>query len=710
MADRYWVGGTGTWDNSSTDHWSTSSGGSNGASVPGSSDNVIFDSSSGAGTVTISYSGLIDIGSLDIQSGSTLAFSTPSAEQMEISGNILIRSSSVSLQNIQCIISTGYTDQIDIQYEFFDEIRFGDAVASFSTFSGTITPSSTYINSGNTDIQFADFSTLNFDNDTIIFSGITFDVVGVGTPSGTRRVTFANNCIVTGDVLYFPATSASGRGNFTVTVNDSTISGDEILNSGSIDVQSNCTFQPVSAFYSPTANNLIVDGISSHLRLMSGGTTVNDSIVLKGASATDRLLVSTVFPAMTQSIWQSSAGIIESDGSGMLTVDTANSTFEDIDFWGRYDGDSTGSATLTGTNIGVAQKSQYVTGETPRTLYYLGGSWDSSASWSLSSGGTSGENPPLPQDTAIVESNTALSFTKERMLPDISSGLGNSVTVNSTASVYFNGLTNDTYIIANSSIPYFFLYRKKGKIDVDDGATIIFSGYETTTHYDTTIVTNIKDNVGGTAPQIYIQKFGSGTISFNSSPGALTNQATNVYLTSDIYANLTDLKFYGNSAYTLEVVDYYDSSFTTSTIVSSLTGTITSATSSDVNAKFEVSGSPMLSSMSLDIQQNDVVISGSPTFNSVTRSSNSDEATITISGTLSTSSWDAEGLSRAVPLNIEGNVTYTGIGTLELSNLSVENSTASPSDTWYAIDSEDVGGNSGWIFTTTGNGLFWSNF
>lgn len=53
MASRYWVGGTGTWDGSATTHWSATSGGSAGASVPTGSDAVIFDASSGGGTVTV---------------------------------------------------------------------------------------------------------------------------------------------------------------------------------------------------------------------------------------------------------------------------------------------------------------------------------------------------------------------------------------------------------------------------------------------------------------------------------------------------------------------------------------------------------------------------------------------------------------------------------------------------------------------------------
>jgi len=77
MANRYWVGGTGTWDASATTHWSASSGGASGASVPTTSDSVFFDQATtytvtlvagntldctvSAGTVTFSGTGLINI-------------------------------------------------------------------------------------------------------------------------------------------------------------------------------------------------------------------------------------------------------------------------------------------------------------------------------------------------------------------------------------------------------------------------------------------------------------------------------------------------------------------------------------------------------------------------------------------------------------------------------------------------------------------------
>jgi len=58
MATFYWVGGSGTWDGSSTTNWSLTSGGAGGAGVPNSAtDDVIFNSaSSGASyVVTVGY-------------------------------------------------------------------------------------------------------------------------------------------------------------------------------------------------------------------------------------------------------------------------------------------------------------------------------------------------------------------------------------------------------------------------------------------------------------------------------------------------------------------------------------------------------------------------------------------------------------------------------------------------------------------------------
>ena len=58
MAARFWVGGTGTWDAADTDHWSATSGGAGGQSVPVAADTVTLDASSGGGTVTVNHATL----------------------------------------------------------------------------------------------------------------------------------------------------------------------------------------------------------------------------------------------------------------------------------------------------------------------------------------------------------------------------------------------------------------------------------------------------------------------------------------------------------------------------------------------------------------------------------------------------------------------------------------------------------------------------
>lgn len=56
MANRYWVGGSGTWNAVNTANWSATSGGAGGASVPTAADTAYLDANSGAAVVTLGYS------------------------------------------------------------------------------------------------------------------------------------------------------------------------------------------------------------------------------------------------------------------------------------------------------------------------------------------------------------------------------------------------------------------------------------------------------------------------------------------------------------------------------------------------------------------------------------------------------------------------------------------------------------------------------
>lgn len=78
MAARFWVGGTGTWDSTTTANWSATSGGAGGASVPGAADDVTIDTASI--TVTTNYnisviSVTIDASAATLSLGGTLTCS-----------------------------------------------------------------------------------------------------------------------------------------------------------------------------------------------------------------------------------------------------------------------------------------------------------------------------------------------------------------------------------------------------------------------------------------------------------------------------------------------------------------------------------------------------------------------------------------------------------------------------------------------------------
>jgi hypothetical protein len=94
MTSRFWVGGTGTWDNSTTTHWAATTGGAGGRTVPGNGDTVTFDASSGGGTVTVAAT---------INTGNTLVSITMTA----FAGTLNLRANNPSLTITQTFNATG---------------------------------------------------------------------------------------------------------------------------------------------------------------------------------------------------------------------------------------------------------------------------------------------------------------------------------------------------------------------------------------------------------------------------------------------------------------------------------------------------------------------------------------------------------------------------------------------------------------------------
>lgn len=89
MADRYWVGGSASWDATAGTKWALTSGGAGGQAVPTASDDVFIDSGSGAVTVTVAASSVCR--NLSFTSGAgAFAGTFTGTSALAISGNFTL--------------------------------------------------------------------------------------------------------------------------------------------------------------------------------------------------------------------------------------------------------------------------------------------------------------------------------------------------------------------------------------------------------------------------------------------------------------------------------------------------------------------------------------------------------------------------------------------------------------------------------------------
>jgi hypothetical protein len=212
MANRYWVGGSGTWDSSNTTNWSATSGGAGGASVPVAADIAFLDANSGAVTVTLGYdatvlrltcsgfTGTLDFSTFKVSivgngaavftaSNAMLALGSKRVE-LTYAGSTGTRSISTGIKNKTNAINFYVTAGTDI----VSSIGYADTL-NFTGFSGTLSQGARSIF-----------------GDLVISSGMTLDAgTGVqtfGTTSGTQQITTA------GKTFDFPLTFNGVGGTF----------------------------------------------------------------------------------------------------------------------------------------------------------------------------------------------------------------------------------------------------------------------------------------------------------------------------------------------------------------------------------------------------------------------------------------------------------------------------------------------------------------
>ena len=399
MADRYWVGGTGTWNTTSTTNWSTSSGGASGASVPTVADNVFFDQ---AGTYTVTMTGALACLDITVSAG-TVTFATGTSPTLDVRGSMSLLAGTVWS-------STGTTT--------FTSTSTGRTVTTNGvTLSGGVT-----FNGVGGGWTLGSALTLATGNLSLIITAGTFDTSSTGNypiicgqfrseGTSTRTINLNASTITFGNGVgggIFGMTSTgitfnAGTSTFTTNQSGNTLSLAGLTYYNFSFTNSAGSSQSITG--TNTFNNFAVTAPSS-----AGLTTINFA-----AQQTINGTLSTTATSGNRRVFFTTATY----GTSYDLVVNSAPSLTDADFRGLYVRGT--AAPISGTRIGNRGECRGITFDTPKTVYWNlapGGGWTSNA-WATSPGGAVNTiNFPLPQDTAIIN-NTGLSLSNSISLSSL---------------------------------------------------------------------------------------------------------------------------------------------------------------------------------------------------------------------------------------------------------------------------------------------------
>lgn len=384
MAARYWVGGSGTWDATTTTNWSATDGGAGGASAPTSADNVIFNLNSAAAGYTVTMTAAAVCADWTVTSNATVvptfagaagtcygSFSMPATNRVWTATGTLTFAATATGKTITSgglSYTCGFTfNRVGGGWTQSDNLTLGSTTltltaGSYSTGNFSITASTINASSATTSSLSLGSSTITLSNSLKLSgSGLTLNS---GTSNITMNGTFGS-LAVTGRTLY----------NVSYTGNPLTFS----------------SFAIAGAIF----NNLTISGTTSatstvYFGPMDGDITVNGTFTATGSNGYNRYL------------------ILSNSATTQRTI-TANAvSLTDVDFQGIV---GAGAASWTGTRLGNVTNNSGITFPSPKTVYWnlaAGGAYSGATGWAATSGGSpDNANYPLPQDTAVIE-NTGL--------------------------------------------------------------------------------------------------------------------------------------------------------------------------------------------------------------------------------------------------------------------------------------------------------------
>ena len=535
--DLYWVGGTGDWDD--PDHWSYSSGGTNGACLPTVQDNVFFDANSftdagqtvtligdgndNANCLNMDWTGVLNnptlagastinlrvYGSLAFDAGMTVTYTGITYFNSTAAGNTVTSAGHAFGNNVIFYGSGGVWTLQDALNIPDDILYLVDGTLTTNDHDVTTYRfSSNYTNTRVLNLGSSTFSITAGISDAFNFNGTNMIV---NPESSLLKFTASGggmNFASTGgldfyDVLYESTGGTSyyrnGGGTFHNIIFNS-VSGR--LNSGS--TGNKVIFNQAGVIYGGTCNidtvefkgdanidtgghtfgwvwmddNGNIDGSNTFndlLELTEGFTYIFDAAATQTFNG-DLVAVGTCFfPINIQSSSSTQANF--SKASGSITLTRVNLT----------DMNATGGAIFTanasfdlGNNTGWT-----INAPTSQDLYWVGGTgnWDDPDHWSYSSGGTNGACLPTVQDNVFFDAN---SFTDAgQTVTLIGDGNDNA----NCLSMDWTGVLNNPTLAGASTINL----RIYGSLTFDAGMTVTYTGE---TYFHSTTAGNTVTSAG----------------------------------------------------------------------------------------------------------------------------------------------------------------------------------------------------------------------
>jgi hypothetical protein len=378
MADRYWVGGTASWDGTAGTKWATTSGGTGGASVPTSVDDVFFDASStGTCTIATGNTGAKSINCTGFTGTITGTVAITVAGSITlVAGQTYTHTGTVTLTGTGTLTTAGKTFSAVTVDGSGITVTLGDAL-NVSTRSITITQGTFTTSGSNYSVTAGTLNSNNSNVRTLTLNGSTITLL-----SG-----FSNT-------LNFATTT-----NFTFNANTSTINCSDfnvIFSGGGL------TFNNVSFTNAPNSSH-VLSGNNTFANFTVADRT-NDGVTQISIGG-NQTITGTFTVNGTQTLHQKRIWIRSNIFGTNRTITAAAINLDMVDFRNITGAGAASWSDSSRTQYwGDAGGNSGITFATGRSVYWnLAGTqnWHATA-WALTNNGTpAAANYPLVQDTAI---------------------------------------------------------------------------------------------------------------------------------------------------------------------------------------------------------------------------------------------------------------------------------------------------------------------